>query len=56
MNFAEIARGFGVEAVTVDSAEALDDALVSAMKRRGPMLIEAVMAPMSLPPKVLQTT
>ncbi len=56
MKFAEIARGFGVEAVTVDSAEALDDALVSAMQRRGPMLIEALMAPMSLPPKVPRTT
>jgi acetolactate synthase-1/2/3 large subunit len=51
MRFADLARGFGVEAVTVDSAEALDDALAGAAKRRGPFLVEAVMAPMALPPK-----
>jgi acetolactate synthase-1/2/3 large subunit len=51
MRFADLARGFGVEAVTVDSAEALDDALAAAGKRRGPFLIEAAMAPMMLPPK-----
>jgi acetolactate synthase-1/2/3 large subunit len=51
MRFVELARGFGVEAVTVGDAAALDDALAAAIKRRGPMLIEAVMAPMSLPPR-----
>jgi acetolactate synthase-1/2/3 large subunit len=51
MCFADLARGFGVEAVTVNSAEALDDALAGAAKRRGPLLIEATMAPMALPPK-----
>jgi len=51
MRFADLARGFGVEAVTVDSAEALDDALAAAPARRGPFLIEAVMAPMELPPR-----
>ena len=51
IGFADLARGFGVEAVTVDSAEALDDALAAAPARRGPFLIEAVMAPMELPPK-----
>ena len=51
MRFADMARGFGVEAVTVDSAEGLDDALAAAAKRRGPFLIEAAMAPMALPPK-----
>ena len=51
MCFADLARGFGVEAVTVDSAEALDDALAAAGKRRGPFLIEAAMAPMMLPPR-----
>jgi acetolactate synthase-1/2/3 large subunit len=51
IGFADLARGFGVEAVTVDSAEALDDALAAATARRGPFLIEAVMAPMELPPK-----
>ena len=51
MRFADLARGFGVEAVTVDTAEALDDALAAASTRRGPLLIEAVMAPMALPPR-----
>jgi acetolactate synthase-1/2/3 large subunit len=51
IGFADLARGFGVEAVTVDSAEALDDALAAAPARRGPFLVEAVMAPMELPPK-----
>lgn len=51
VRFADLARGFGVEAVTVDTAEALDDALAAAGARRGPLLIEAVMAPMALPPR-----
>lgn len=51
IGFADLARGFGVEAVTVHSAEALDDALAVAHGRRGPFLIEAVMAPMALPPR-----
>jgi len=51
MSFVDLARGFGVEAVTVTSAEALDDALAGAAKRRGPFLIEAAMAPMALPPR-----
>lgn len=49
IGFAELARGFGVEAVSVASAEALDDALVAAGVRRGPFLIEAVFEPMTLP-------
>jgi len=51
LSFADLARGFGVEATTVETAEALDDALASAATRRGPFLIEAVMEPMRLPPK-----
>jgi acetolactate synthase-1/2/3 large subunit len=51
MGFVQLARGFGVEAVSVDSAEGLDDALAAAAKRRGPLLIEAVMAPIALPPR-----
>ena len=47
--FAALARGFGVEAQTVDTAEALDAALAAAVARRGPFLIEAVFAPMTLP-------
>lgn len=42
IRFAELARGFGLEAVEVDSAEALDDVLGAAMAHGGPMLIEAV--------------
>jgi acetolactate synthase-1/2/3 large subunit len=49
IGFAALARGFGVEAETVDTAEALDAALAAAATRRGPFLIEAVFAPMSLP-------
>ena len=48
LGFATLARGFGVESVTVDTAEALDAALASATAHRGPFLIEAVFAPMSL--------
>lgn len=50
LGFADLARGFGVEALTVETAEALDDALAAAAGRRGPLLIEAVMEPMQLPP------
>ena len=49
LGFAALARGFGVEAQTVDTAEALDAALAEASTRRGPFLIEAVFAPMALP-------
>ena len=49
LGFSSLARGFGVEAQTVDTAEALDAALAAAATRRGPFLIEAVFAPMSLP-------
>jgi acetolactate synthase I/II/III large subunit len=45
LDFVQLARGFGVEAVAADSAEALDDALAAAMARRGPFLIEARFAP-----------
>lgn len=49
IGFADLARGFGVEATSVASAEALDDALEAAGQRRGPFLIEAVFEPMTLP-------
>ncbi|MGB5132722.1 MAG: acetolactate synthase large subunit [Steroidobacteraceae bacterium] len=49
LGFAALARGFGVEAQTVDTAEALDAALAAATARRGPFLIEAEFAPMTLP-------
>ena len=48
IGFTELARGFGVEATSVASAEALDDALDAAGQRRGPFLIEAVFEPMTL--------
>jgi acetolactate synthase-1/2/3 large subunit len=50
IGFADLARSLGVEAVTVDTAEGLDDALATANGRRGPFLVEAVMAPMALRP------
>lgn len=40
MDWVSLAKGFGVEAVGVDTAEALDDALAAAMSRPGPFLIE----------------
>ncbi len=49
IGFAALARGFGVEAQSVDTAEALDAALASATACRGPFLIEAVFEPMALP-------
>jgi acetolactate synthase-1/2/3 large subunit len=44
LDWISIARGFGVEAVRVDSAENLAKALNGAYRARGPMLIEAVLA------------
>lgn len=44
IGFAELARSLGVEALTVDTAEALDRALQQAARQRGPFLIEAVFA------------
>ncbi len=49
MDFAQLARGFGVEAQTVNTAEALDAALAQAATRRGPYLIEAIFEPAQLP-------
>ena len=42
-DWVSLSKGMGVEAVRADTAEALSDALASAMKRRGPFLVEAVM-------------
>jgi len=50
IGFVDLARGLGVEAVAVSSGEALEDALAAAHGRRGPMLIEAAMPPLQLPP------
>lgn len=42
LDWVHLARGMGVDSVRVDTAEALDRALAAAMKRPGPILIEAV--------------
>jgi acetolactate synthase-1/2/3 large subunit len=42
LDWVALARGMGVEAVRVESSRDFDAALASAMKRRGPMLIEAL--------------
>jgi acetolactate synthase-1/2/3 large subunit len=42
LDWVALAQGMGVEAVRVESAAAFDAAFASAMQRRGPMLIEAV--------------
>lgn len=43
MNFCEIARGLGVAASRVDSAEAFETAFSAAMQERGPRMIEVVL-------------
>jgi acetolactate synthase-1/2/3 large subunit len=43
IDWVSLARGLGVEAVRVTTAEAFDDALVAALRERGPRLIEAVL-------------
>lgn len=43
LDWVALARGMGVEGVRVDTAEAFDDVVAGAMRRRGPFLIEAVM-------------
>lgn len=42
-DWVHLAKGMGVDAVAVDSAEALSDVFAAATKRRGPFLIEAIM-------------
>ncbi|POR47716.1 acetolactate synthase-1/2/3 large subunit [Paraburkholderia eburnea] len=42
LDWVALAQGMGVEAVRVESAAAFDTAFAGAMKRHGPMLIEAV--------------
>lgn len=43
LDWVHLARGFGCEAVSVSTAEALDDVLGDAMEHRGPRLIEMQM-------------
>jgi acetolactate synthase-1/2/3 large subunit len=43
ISFVDIARGMGVDGRTVATAEELNDALASALKRKGPYLIEALL-------------
>ncbi len=45
INWCDLARGFGLPAVRVDTAESFDTALASAMHESGPRLIEAVITP-----------
>lgn len=42
LDWVYLARGMGVDSVSVDTAEALDRELAAAMKRPGPFLIEAI--------------
>lgn len=44
LDFVALAKGMGVEASRASTAEELDDQLADAMRRRGPRLIEAVLA------------
>jgi acetolactate synthase-1/2/3 large subunit len=43
IDWVQLANGMGVEAVSVDSCEAFDAALRSALARRGPFLIECLL-------------
>ena len=43
LDWVALAKGFGVEAQAVSTAEALDDALAAAVQQRGPRLIEIQM-------------
>jgi acetolactate synthase I/II/III large subunit len=43
IDWVALARGMGVEAVRADTAESFDDCLAACLRRRGPMLIEAVL-------------
>ncbi len=43
LDWVALATGMGVEAVRGDTLEAFDDAFASAMRSRGPQLIEAVL-------------
>ncbi len=45
IDFVRMAEAMGVEAARADTAEAFHDLLATAMKRRGPFLIEAKIAP-----------
>ncbi|HQR24207.1 MAG TPA: hypothetical protein PK163_05435 [Steroidobacteraceae bacterium] len=42
MNWTKIAQGLGVESIRADTAEQFSDQYASAMKQRGPRLIEAM--------------
>ncbi|MNT16113.1 putative acetolactate synthase large subunit IlvX [compost metagenome] len=42
LDWTHLARGMGVEAVSVDTVEGFARALADGLKRRGPFLIEAV--------------
>jgi acetolactate synthase I/II/III large subunit len=43
IDWVSLARGMGVEAMRAETAQAFDDCLATAMRQRGPVLIEAVM-------------
>ena len=43
LDWVQLAGGMGVEAVSVDTIEAFDAAFASAMRGRGPRLIEVVL-------------
>ncbi|HEX6605213.1 MAG TPA: thiamine pyrophosphate-dependent enzyme [Sphingomicrobium sp.] len=54
IDFAAVARGCGIEAITIDDAERCGDQLHAALRTKGPCLIEAVVDPNEppMPPKV----
>jgi len=54
IDFAAVARGFGLKAYTVDDPAACGEVLREALRTRGPVLVEAVVDPHEppMPPKV----
>jgi pyruvate dehydrogenase (quinone) len=54
IDFAAVARGFGLNAYTVDDPKACGDVLREALRARGPALVEAIVDPHEppMPPKV----
>jgi thiamine pyrophosphate-dependent acetolactate synthase large subunit-like protein len=40
LSFTDMARGMGVPAISVDSAEAIRDGLKEALKKSGPFVVE----------------
>jgi pyruvate dehydrogenase (quinone)/pyruvate oxidase len=54
IDFATVAKGFGIDSIRIEDPERCGEQLREAMSRRGPMLVEAVVDPHEppMPPKI----